>query len=108
MEFDFRYCNTGELPPKLGNTNHSEGYVVYDVNSKHEWVVVSTESEARSCCYQLNTLCQGRHQVRPIYGDEGSIQPLHWNVVDTHTGEQVIAVYGTLTEAADEAHRHNR
>ena len=106
MRFLVKYCREGELSPRFANTDHSDGYVVYEENSNTEWMVYGLQAEAIWAASDLNALVEGRHQVRLCYDEAGSIQPLHYTIEDTNNGEQT-GFHGTLREAAEEARRRN-
>ncbi|MDH2299817.1 hypothetical protein, partial [Cobetia sp. 29-18-1] len=49
----------------------------------------------------LNSLIEGKYQVRPIYPDDGNINPVTWSVINTHFRDEEVATFESLQEAAD-------
>ncbi|WP_106478124.1 hypothetical protein [Phytohalomonas tamaricis] len=53
MPFEFEYRKAGTTPP-LGDTNHADGYVVFETTSNKEYATYTTEAEAQRTCEELN------------------------------------------------------
>ncbi|TVU68074.1 hypothetical protein [Cobetia crustatorum] len=98
--FSYRFCSQGELASHLSHTNHCEGYVVYDVASDTEWAVFQSSDAAHKACEELNSLIDGKYQARPIYPDDGNINPVSWSVINTHFRDEEVATFESLQEAA--------
>ena len=107
MEFNYRFCSRGELPSRLSDTDHCEGYVVYDVASDTEWAVFQNSDAASRSCEELNSLTNGKYQARPIYSDDGDINPVKWNVINTHFRDEEVARFESSQEAVAFSISHN-
>jgi hypothetical protein len=53
VPFEYEYRKAGATPP-MGDTDHAEGYVVFETTSNKEYATFDTAEEAQWACDELN------------------------------------------------------